>query len=421
MILPQDETKSKPFQPDDAKKSGGGDSQPQHLPEHYGTKLEDLMIQSGDEDKWVLDPYIQRGEKVMLTSVAKCGKTTWVANVMRGMKNGGHLIGKIHKGTVVILSEERKAEWIDRTKKLDLSGYVSIYLREDVWNLSWPEICCRLGQEAKRVDASLVIVDSFLKFNGVQDENDAPQMQRAVDALDLITENCDAAVLVLHHSRKRGGRDGTEIRGSGAIAGAFDVLMNLQYYGKSSSDNRRELYSVGRRDDLRLREIITLVDGLYEGAVPESAAAAKHRVIYGILAKANEPMTRDEILESWPSDPPPGKTQLKSALEEGVTAGSWTATDGKRGKPSRYTVGPNPLRGWEPPDRIENQPRSEPKNEENKVGHPRSLRDGVPDRIDADLSDGGPGNGRASEIPSDRTDRKATHKKSPRGGSGVSP
>jgi RecA-family ATPase len=74
----------------------------------------------------------------------------------------------------------------------------------------------KLRLAVKECGASLVVVDTWRRFSGLADENDASQVSAALAPLeDLTTQG--VSVLVVHHSNAEGG-----IRGSTALSGAVE-------------------------------------------------------------------------------------------------------------------------------------------------------------------------------------------------------
>src|SRR5207302_167858 len=55
------------------------------------------------------------------------------------------------------------------------------------------------------------------------------------------------AVLVLHHPRKKASEEGSSARGSGALLGFVDIILELHRVGQLQSDERRRrLFGVSR-------------------------------------------------------------------------------------------------------------------------------------------------------------------------------
>ena len=80
----------------------------------------------------------------------------------------------------------------------------------------------RLRLEVEKLDAKVVIVDTWARYAGVRDENDAAQTQQAVNALESLTRE-GVSVIVVHHASKQG-----VMRGSSALAGAVEAAVRVE-------------------------------------------------------------------------------------------------------------------------------------------------------------------------------------------------
>lgn len=80
----------------------------------------------------------------------------------------------------------------------------------------------RLRLEVEKIDAKVVIVDTWARYAGVRDENDAAQTQQAVNALEALSRE-GVSVIVVHHASKQG-----VMRGSSALAGAVEAAVRVE-------------------------------------------------------------------------------------------------------------------------------------------------------------------------------------------------
>lgn len=378
--------------------------------EFVSEPIGELVLQYGSKDLIVWEPYIQRGEKVLFVAPPKTGKTTLIANVVSAMGEGGNLIGEIRPGNVVILTEERKDEWINRRETLNIGNNVFIILSHKLNGVDWPHTCSMLANEAVNRNAHLVIIDPFLNFNDLEDENSATQMIQACRGVQYIVDNTNAAVMVLGHCRKTGGNVIDSVRGSTASPAFFDTIF-LMRSGRSGigGQYQRIIQSVGRRDDLPNLESIELVDGRYE--IASATSAQDHRcTISEILAQGDRPMTRPEIQTAWPSGKAkaPGVTHTKTILKAGIEAGDWTVIGtGKSGDPYRY-VGrsqTSTCQGSATTDRHSENTPLEAQTEDKSVSHSLTLESGISDRHSEPPNQSCKTSGATPPSKSDRTDR----------------
>ena len=102
-------------------------------------------------------------------------------------------------------------------------------------------------EEAKRASAGPLVVDALSSWAGfgADQEEDAGAAQAAMNALMTATR-AGLAVLLVHHQRKAGGQDDDAVRGSSAIFGAVDLLLELEHCGDSAPAGQRRLVATGR-------------------------------------------------------------------------------------------------------------------------------------------------------------------------------
>src|SRR5947199_360650 len=70
------------------------------------------------------------------------------------------------------------------------------------------------------------------------------------------------AVLILHHPRKQASAAGQWARGSGALSGYVDILLEMHYYATADADDRRrKVLAYSRHDETPRRQVIELDSG----------------------------------------------------------------------------------------------------------------------------------------------------------------
>jgi hypothetical protein len=89
---------------------------------------------------------------------------------------------------------------------------------------------------------SFVIIDTLARNFGDGDENSARDMGRFIRNIDIIRETTGAHVMIVHHATKEGGT----ARGSGALAGAADIIMKVT---KANKCHPYKLSIVSAKDD----------------------------------------------------------------------------------------------------------------------------------------------------------------------------
>lgn len=100
-----------------------------------------------------------------------------------------------------------------------------------------------IAAAALAMQADLIVIDTLARTFGAGDENTARDMGGFVASVDMLREETGAHVAVIHHGRK----DGGDTRGSGALAGAADLIVKVERGGEGQP-NRAEV--VAAKDDV---------------------------------------------------------------------------------------------------------------------------------------------------------------------------
>lgn len=119
-----------------------------------------------------------------------------------------------------------------------------------------------IERKAKEIGAVLVVIDSLSRQLQLHDENDASQANRALSPLLDLTRTTGAALVTIHHERKREGVGGRSMRGSSAFLAALDVGIALKVEG-DGTDNRRRLELVGRYPGANTSVVVSLGESGY--------------------------------------------------------------------------------------------------------------------------------------------------------------
>jgi hypothetical protein len=198
------------------------------------------------------------------------------------------------------------------------------------------------GRLVEEEGYGLVVIDTFIAFAPVQNENDAAQMMEAVAPLQAITR-AGAALLLVHHPRKGDATEGQASRGSGALPGFVDVIIELRRYDpENRDDTRRTLTTYSRFDESPPEQVVELREDGYHvvGTKMDASHADRVAVITGLLPSEPPGMTSEEVYAAWEEQSAisqPSKATVAADLKEGAEGGRWTrAGAGKRGDPFRH-------------------------------------------------------------------------------------
>ena len=200
----------------------------------------ELAAQAPPEPAWVWTDYIAAGTVTLLAGKPKCGKSTLTCALIEAVVSGAtSFLGRdVDSGPVVLAAQESTGTLLPKLPRYE---NLLVLTRDGAWpKPSWSQLIAAAVKEAERVGAVMLVIDTFSFWSGLkaEGEKDAGATQRALDALHEATTK-GIAVLLDHHARKGGGEDGEAVRGSNAITGAVDVVLELERVEKAPPGQRR--------------------------------------------------------------------------------------------------------------------------------------------------------------------------------------
>lgn len=315
--------------------------------------------------RWLWHGYLASGSVTLLTSQWKTGKTTLTSVLLSRMKNGGTLAGlPVSAGRAIVLSEEPCAQWALRGQRLDLEDHVGWFCRPFRGRPSptqWRNLLDRVAEAAAERGVSLVVIDPLAAFFPGKSENDAGAMLDALAPLQQLATQ-GLSVLALHHPAKKDRGDGPSGRGSGALLGCADILIDMRWFRRpGESDRRRRLIALSRFDDTPRQLVLELTaegtDYLSHGAFAEVEFADQWRQLREVLRPAARKLTRSEILDQWPALDRPDPATLYRRLSRAVQAGLLLHDgNGTRAEPFRYWLEENEVRWLRDPMALRQMP-----------------------------------------------------------------
>lgn len=318
-----------------------------------------------EEPDWLWQGYIARGAITLLTGLWKSGKTTLMSNFLRDLYRGVGLVGVPMNAPTIYLSEESKGLWRNRRDALALPPAIKFVIRKNFARPNAPEWCRIINKmvvDVRRLDAGLVVIDTLPSFWPVANENDASEVVQALAPLRALTDS-GAAVLLIHHPRKQDGAEATATRGSGALPGFVDVIVELRRHSPADeADKRRLLKAYGRFESTPAEQVIELTGDGYRmlGERPAVHEADKMGTIAGVLPAASPGMNWEEVKDAWPTDPKPGNTHLRALLERGLAEGKWARSGGgKKGDAFRYHRAANGSNSFQSPPSLSERNESD--------------------------------------------------------------
>jgi hypothetical protein len=308
--------------------------------------LPDLHRTAAADIAWLWHGYLAPGNVTLLTSQWKAGKTTLVSILLHHMKSGGHVAGlPVAPAKVLVLSEESPEHWLQRSRNFDYTSHVAWFCRPFAGKPTpqqWLQFLDHIFTLHQHLGLQLLVIDPLATFLPGRDENNAALMMEFLAPLQKLTR-AGLAVLLLHHPRKDAAADGRAARGSGALTGFADILIEMHWVGSpADTDRRRSLLSWSRHPVTPRQLVLELdADGANYtnlGDLPAFAASVGQISLHDILADAPRKLTRQDILDLWPARPHrPDEATIRRWLDKAVQAGSISCCGtGIKGDPFRY-------------------------------------------------------------------------------------
>jgi len=182
---------------------------------------------------WIVEGFISAGSVNVFYGDAGSKKTWALLDMAVCVAKGDNWLNfKTTASNVFIVDEESgKKRILDRMENVarghqqtestpvfchSLAGY-------DFGSSSW---LSELVANIKVMNVRLVIIDALADVMPGRDENAVKDVQPIFLALRKIAEDTQAAIVIIHHANKNGGKN--DYRGSTSIKGAIDLLVKVE-------------------------------------------------------------------------------------------------------------------------------------------------------------------------------------------------
>jgi|GEM_PF-1761897 len=291
---------------------------------------------------WVWNGYVAKGHVTLFTGLWKSGKTTLLGSLLHDLTEGGGLVSNPTGMKTLIISEESSSLWSMRRDKFGLGSNVHVIARpfkSKASNQDWVEFVGHVAWLVHRNGYEFVIFDTLPSVWPVVQENDASEVGAALLPVNSITQ-AGAGVMLIHHPRKGDGQEGQASRGSGALPGFVDVIVEMRRYTPDDNrDCRRSLTTLSRFDESPPSSVIEFKDGHYVviGDGSQVQQFDRFETIESLLPATQPGLTVDELVDAWPTELKPGKRTVSADLAAGFDSKRWMRDGtGKKGSPYRF-------------------------------------------------------------------------------------
>lgn len=291
---------------------------------------------------WIWPGYVARGGVTLLTGLWKAGKTTLLGHLLRDLPLGTGLVDVPMNDPVAIVSEEPAGVWARRRDALGL-GSTNLLLQRESFarptHQQWIDLIDKLTDAVRERSLAMVVFDTLPSLWPVHNENDASEVVHALAPLRNLN-NAGAAVLLVHHPRKGEGDQAQASRGSGALPGFVDAIVELRRFNpQDAADTRRKLTAYGRYTEVPPEMVIDLTPQGYRmlGQPGTLRSEGMQQIIEGLLPGEPPGLTVEQVLERWPEATRPGLVHLRNTLNKGDAEERWERRGkGVRGDPHTF-------------------------------------------------------------------------------------
>ncbi len=182
--------------------------------------------------RWVAEPWAAEGAITVLTGPAKrSGKSSFVRDLARAVVAGDSFLAEAtNEAPALLLSEDIPGRIEQSFAEMGLTGSAAaerlhVLPHQRVQGMKWADLMRECRKQARAIGARLVIVDSLLRFSGVEHLHEL--RQRHLRMIDHLKEDGVAVVLTASYDTRVYDTDSSGVDGLGLLASASDIVIEL--------------------------------------------------------------------------------------------------------------------------------------------------------------------------------------------------
>jgi DNA polymerase-1 len=266
---------------------------------------------------WLIESLLGRGLITELVAKVKMGKTTFALQGLRaGIGGDDEYCSKAVSGPIRVgyVTEEGQQTFLEALHRygladlVDQDAFFSVFDFE-TQDVALSKVVDSLIQHGQDDRVDVIVLDTLSVIAGLDEEDHSGQAAKVMHQVRRLAV-AGFAVLILRHSRKTGGEVGDAGRGSSAISGYVDILLQIEpLRADDESGNVRVLKSRSRL-------------GVYEPLVLEFDKETERYRAIGPLQTSQERLD-DAVLKALADLDATSEERAKTSLEV-------TAKSGKR-------------------------------------------------------------------------------------------
>jgi hypothetical protein len=300
------------------------------------TRMRDVIANAPSEPAWVWHGYVAPAAVSLIAGRPKVGKSTLVFGFIAAVLEGHRFAGRAtRKNGVLLLTEESADTLAEKARRFGVADHprFHVLLRRRA-QVAWPEVAAGARAYCHERELDVIIVDTLDKWSGLRgdDENKSGPMLQALEPL-MLAAGEGLAVILVSHQRKASGDHGEAVRGSNALAGAVDVILELERVADVA--HARALYGTSRFASTPEELAIELTEDGYADRGDVGALKGRLEADKIMAVLSGEPVTAVEIMQA--TEIP--EATVRRRLEELHDAGRVERTgDGRKGRPYRWRI-----------------------------------------------------------------------------------
>jgi AAA domain len=296
---------------------------------------------------WLWRGFLAAHKVTALVSPPKSGKTTLLSILLARFGQGGQLADlPVAAARVLVVSEESAADWDARCRRLGIGPNVQFLCRPfqgaRPTDAQWLALIANLEAMHRRDGLDLVVIDPLATLLPGYAETCAPKLLDCLLPLQALA-NLGPAVWLLHHPAKGKRADGESGRGSIALPGFADIVMEMSCCRRARSrDRRRRICGYSRYVETPRHLILELnADGADYSLGTDATGTPLVRSwpeVHYLLEHAFDKLSQRDMLQQWPpEDDRPDRSTLSRWLKRAVKQGLIRCSgNGHRGDRFRY-------------------------------------------------------------------------------------
>jgi hypothetical protein len=248
-----------PSDPDDDLDPDDDDLDPLPPPE-YRPFWSDKLASAWPDIRWLWHGYLAPSNITLLTSQAKCGKSTLASVLMARRVAGGTCAGRALKpGRTAVVCEEDEPHWRERRRTLDFGDDVAFFCQpfggRKPTQAQWQALLQSVAYLHAYNGVDLAIIDPLARMLPAACESSPDRMMEALFAFECL-QRLGVAILLVHHPSKAASAEGLLARGHGALVGHVDINLEMHYYRAAADDDRRRVLKSFSRYPATPRQLV---------------------------------------------------------------------------------------------------------------------------------------------------------------------